>query len=70
LGRGKLPAGRLIAAGDKVIALVYVRVRLKNKLEWNEGRPADVFTFRNGKVIEMRTFLEQQQALDWAGVKE
>jgi len=43
--------------------------KLKNNLEWIEGHLADVFTFRNGKVIQMRTFAERQQALDWIGVK-
>ena len=61
---------RFIVAGDKIIALVHVRVRLKNKSEWLEGNTADVFTFRNGKVIEMRTFAEAKQALDWTGTKD
>lgn len=57
---------KFIVAGDKIIVFVYVKVRLKNKLEWIEGRIADVFAFRGGKVIQMRTFVERQQALDWA----
>ena len=66
---GSCEPERFIVAGDKIIVFLYVRVRLKNKLEWIEGRLADVFTFRNGKVIQMRTFAERQQALEWAGVK-
>jgi len=70
-GRGTWAEGtcepeRFIVAGDKVIAFLHVRVRLKNKTNWTEGRLADVFTFRNGKVIEMRTFDDGQQALEWA----
>lgn len=61
---------RLVSLGDKVIAFVYVRVRLKNKSEWNEGRVADVFTLQNNKITQMRTFAETQQALDWLGIKE
>ena len=41
-------------------------------LRWvaqREGRLADVYTFRNGKAIEFRTFSDQRQALEWAGVK-
>ena len=60
---------QLIVTGDKVVALVHVRVRLKNKTTWNEGDTGDVFTFRDGKLTEMRTFFEQRLALDWAGVK-
>ena len=60
---------RLIVAGEKIVVFVYVRVRLKQETEWREGALADVFTFRDGKVIQMRTFADRQQALDWAGVR-
>ncbi len=43
---------------------------------WAEGSceperfvAADVFTFRNGKVTEFRTFADEQQALEWAGAE-
>jgi ketosteroid isomerase-like protein len=72
-GRGNWAEGacepeRLQVVGDKVIVFVYVKVRLKNKTEWNEGRVADVFTFRNDKVIEFRSFFESEDALKWVGV--
>lgn len=60
---------RFLVAGDKVIVFADVRVRLKHETEWREGRTADVFTFRNGKAIQFRTFFDEQQALEWAGVK-
>jgi ketosteroid isomerase-like protein len=60
---------RFIAAGDRVVVLVHVWVRLKDETEWREGRLADVYTFRNGKAVEFRTFADQRQALEWAGVK-
>jgi ketosteroid isomerase-like protein len=59
---------RFIAAGDKVVVCCHVRVRLKDQTDWLEGRTADVFTFRNGKVIEFRTFADEHEALEWAGV--
>lgn len=34
---------------------MFVRVKLKDKFEWVEGRTEDTFTFKNGKIIEMRT---------------
>lgn len=34
-----------------------------------EGRMADGFIFRNGKVILMQTFWEREEALAWAGVQ-
>jgi len=65
---GSCTPQRFIVGGDKVVALVHVRVRLKNQQEWIEGRLADVFTFRGGKVTQMRTFAEAPQALAWAGL--
>jgi len=61
---------QLIAAGDKVVVFLHVHVRLHGRTDWIDGRFADVCTFRNGKVIEFRTFGERGDALNWAGVKE
>lgn len=69
-GRGSWAEGRcepeqFTIAGDKVIVLVHVRVRLKHEAEWREGRIADVFAFRNGRAILFRTFADEREALDW-----
>ena len=64
---GSCEPEKFIVADDKIIVFVHVRVRLKDEIEWREGRIADVYTFRNGKVIHMRNFLERAQALEWAG---
>jgi len=61
---------RFIVAGDKVVVLTHVRVRLKGHTDWLEGRTGDVFTFRNGKVVQFRTFAEGQQALEWARAED
>lgn len=37
--------------------------------EFREARLADVYTFRNGKAVQMRAFADRRQALEWAGVK-
>jgi uncharacterized protein len=66
---GSCEPERFIVAGDKIIVFVYVRVKLKHSPEWHEGRLADVYTFRDGKAIQMRAFADRQQALEWAGVK-
>ena len=52
-------------AGEKVIAFLHVKVRLKNHQDWIDARIADVFTFRDQKVIEMRTFEKSEEALKW-----
>lgn len=59
---------RLKAAGNKVIAFIQVRVRLKDEKEWREGRVTDVFTFKNGKAIQFHTFTDENQALEFAGL--
>ena len=59
---------RFVVAGDKVVVFCHVRVRLKDQTDWLEGRTADVYTFRDGKVIQFRTFADAQEALDWAGL--
>ncbi len=58
---------RFVSSGDKVVVCVHVRVRLKDKADWIEGRVGDVFTFRNGKVTEFRSFMDVSDALSWAG---
>src|SRR5215831_8033875 len=65
---GTCEAKRFIAAGDKIVVYIRVHVRLKTETEWREGRHAAVYTFRNGKAIEMRIFDDPPQALEWAGV--
>jgi uncharacterized protein len=60
---------RFMVVGDRVIAFVHVRVRLKTEAEWRDGRIVDVFTFRHGKAIQFRTFFDERQGLEWAGVK-
>lgn len=66
---GSCEPRRLVAGEDKVVALVHVRVRKKDAAEWNEGDTGDVFTFKDGKIAEMRTFLKGDEALAWAGVQ-
>ena len=72
-GRGRWAEGaceprRFAAArGDRVVAFVHVRVRLKDEVEWREGDLVDVFTFRDGRVVEFRSFADERRALEWAG---
>ena len=66
---GSCEPERFLVAGDKVILFAYVRVRFKHETEWREGRTADVFTFRNGKAIYYRTYTDERQALEWAGLE-
>ena len=60
---------RFITAGNRVIVFVHVRVRLRTETQWREGYVADGFTFRDGKAVEFRTFVDEREALEWAGVR-
>ena len=59
---------RIIVAGDRIVQFVHVHVRLKHETEWREGQVTEVYTFRDGKIIQVRIFAHRQQALEWAGV--
>jgi uncharacterized protein len=61
---------QFFVAGDRIIVFVHARVRPKDSTEYHETNLADVFTFRNGKAIQMRAFADRRQALEWAGVQD
>lgn len=74
-GRGTWAEGgcepqRFIVAGDVVIVLVHVRVRLKTETQWREGDVVDGFRFRNGRATEFRSFFDRAKAFAWAGISE
>ena len=74
-GRGTWAEGtckpeKFLMNGDKVVVYLHAWVRLKDATEWIGGRFADGFVFRNGKIVEYRTFWERAQALEWAGIKD
>jgi uncharacterized protein len=66
---GSCTPQRIIAAGDRIIQFVDVHVRLKHESEWRDGQVTEVYTFREGKVIQVRIFADRSQALEWAGVE-
>jgi len=66
---GSCEPQRFIVAGDKIVVLVQVHVRLKHEAQWRDGRVADGFAFREGKAVQFRTFGSEQQALQWAGIE-
>lgn len=63
---GSCEPQRFIVAGERVIVIVHVHVRLKHETDWREGRLADVYTFRDGKAVQFRTFMDETQAIEWA----
>lgn len=74
-GRGTWAEGtcepeKFLENGDKVVVYLHVRVRLKNSSEWVDGRFADGFVFRNGKIVQYLSFGERAEALKWAGIED
>ena len=67
IAEGSSEPEQFVVAGNKVVVLVHVRVRPKGSEAWHEARIADVYTVKNGKAVEMRAFVDQQEALRWAG---
>lgn len=70
-GRGTWAEGgcypeEILTKGERLVVLVHVKVRLKDRHDWIEGHTGDVFTFRDGKILEFRTFMEHRKALEWA----
>ena len=61
---------RFIPAGDRIVVFVHARVRARDSNAWQDVLLADVYTFRNGKAVQMRAFADRLQALRWAGIKE
>jgi ketosteroid isomerase-like protein len=74
-GRGTWAEGtcepeKFLVKGDKVVAYVQVRVRLKDSNDWVNGRFADGFEFRNGRIIRYQSFAERPDALAWADIAD
>jgi ketosteroid isomerase-like protein len=74
-GRGTWAEGacepeEFLENGNRVVVYVHVLVRLEGSTDWVEGRIADGFEFREGKIIEFRSFVERSDALKWAGIKK
>jgi ketosteroid isomerase-like protein len=74
-GRGTWAEGscdpeKFLVNGDKVVVYLHARVRLKDSTDWMDGRFADGFVFRDGRITQYRTFRERADALEWAGIED
>lgn len=58
---------KLIPAGNRVVVFVHARVMPKESSSWEDIRLADVFTFENGRVTNMRAFADREEAMRWVG---
>ena len=61
---------KFLVNGDKVVVYLHVQVRLKDSTgDWVDGRFADGFVFRNGKITEYLSFGEHKDALKWVDIE-
>ena len=61
---------RFITHGNQNVVFVHARVRAKGSNEWQDVRLADVYTFHDGKAIQMRAFADRREALRRVGVND
>jgi ketosteroid isomerase-like protein len=74
-GRGSWAEGscepeEFFVKGNRAVVFLYAWVRLNDAADWIGGRFADGFVFRDGKIVEYRTFGERDDALDWIGIED
>ena len=61
---------QLIPSGNRIVVFVHARFRPKGSNEWKDVSVADVYTIRDGKIVEMRAFADRQEALRWVGAEQ
>lgn len=60
---------RFVVAGNRVVVFVFARFIAKGTNEWRETKLADVYTIRDGRIVQMNAFADREQALRWADAK-
>jgi ketosteroid isomerase-like protein len=61
---------QLVPSGNRIVVFVHARFRPNGSNEWTDVRLADVYTIRDGNIVQMRAFADRQEALRWAGAKD
>jgi uncharacterized protein len=67
LAEGTSEPEKFIAAGNRVVVFVRAHVRPKGSGEWLAIDLADVYTIRDGRIVQMQAFADRREALRWAG---
>jgi len=60
----------MIDAGDRVVTRFHVRVRGQRSGIEDEVAYTNIHTFREGKVVMLESFIDHQEALVAAGLRE
>jgi ketosteroid isomerase-like protein len=61
---------QFIPAGDRIVVFVHARRLPKESDTWRERDLADVYTFRDRRVMSMRAFAKRADALRWVGIEQ
>ncbi len=60
---------QFISTGNRLVVFVHMHVRPQGSREWHDVDLADVYTIRDGRIVQMRAFANRQEALRWAGAE-
>lgn len=66
---GTCVSEEFVEAGDRIVSLEKVDVRLKGREDWVRGRLAAVFVVRDGRIAQGRIFWERSDAFRWVGLE-
>lgn len=55
--------------GSRVVVYLHAHVRLHGATDWIDGRFADGFEVRDGKLLRYQSFALRVDALAWAGIE-
>jgi ketosteroid isomerase-like protein len=61
---------QFISAGNRIVVFVHARVLPKIGAPWQDVHLADVYTFQNGRITQMRAFADRRDALRWVGIEQ
>jgi uncharacterized protein len=69
LAEGTSTPVQFISAGNRIVVFVHAHVRPHGSPDWHDIDLADVYTIRDGRIVQMRAFTNRQDALRWAGAE-
>ena len=69
LAEGMSEPVQFISAGNRIVVFVRAHVRPRGSNEWHDIDLADVYTIRDGRIVEMRAFANRKDGLIWAGAE-
>jgi ketosteroid isomerase-like protein len=69
LAEGTSEPVQFISAGNRIVVFVHAHVRPQGSREWHDIDLADVYTIRDGRIVQMQAFANRQEALRSAGAE-